>query len=131
MSQSPGDETGLGKQIAGKPQPLRQPLFQGSISGKKHDLGFALMTSYTPPEALPKPQDIAADYFAWQRVSHPWPQRRPQCAQSRSHCDIAWAALPPTLTPKANARSAARPDGRRHRLHSDAIQIRRAQPPLE
>jgi hypothetical protein len=92
-----GDESGLGRQIcweAAKQFPGR--FLKVNFSGKKHDLGFALMNQLSVAEKrFPRNQpDIAADYFALRKL----------CTGSRwvftegrntlnatSHCDIAWA----------------------------------------
>ena len=92
-----GDETGLGKQICWEASNYYGSVFSSvNFSGKKHDLGFALMNQLSNAQKrFPKSQqDIAADYFAL-RKSHNgarwiFSESRNHLNPS-SHCDIAWA----------------------------------------
>jgi len=92
-----GDETGLGKQICWEAASQFGGVFSKvNLSGKKHDLGFALMNQLaTAQKRFPgRQQDIAADYFALRKE---YSGSRWVFSEGRntlnpaSHCDIAWA----------------------------------------
>src|SRR5882672_2913378 len=92
-----GDETGLGKQICWEAASQFGSLFSKvNFSGKKHDLGFALMNQlHTAQKRFPKSQqDIASDYFALRKEysGTRWVFSEGRNALNPvSHCDIAWA----------------------------------------
>jgi len=92
-----GDETGLGKQICWEAaSPFGSRFIKVNFSGKKHDLGFALMNQLaTAQKRFPgRQQDIAADYFALRKE---YSGTRWVFSEGRntlnpaSHCDVAWA----------------------------------------
>jgi phage FluMu gp28-like protein len=92
-----GDETGLGKQICWEAASSFGSVFSKvNFSGKKHDLGLALMNQLAiAQKRFPASQhDIAADYFAL-RKSHSGTRwvfsEARNTLNSASHCDIAWA----------------------------------------
>ncbi len=92
-----GDESGLGKQICWEAASHHGGVFSKvNFSGKKHDLGFALMNQLsTSHKRFPRDQqDIAADYFALRKTytGTKWvfSEGRNSLNQA-SHCDIAWA----------------------------------------
>jgi phage FluMu gp28-like protein len=92
-----GDETGLGKQICWEAASQFGSLFSKvNFSGKKHDLGFALMNQLaTTQKRFPRSQqDIASDYFALRKEfsGTRWVFSEGRNALNPvSHCDIAWA----------------------------------------
>ena len=91
-----GDATGLGKQICWEAGQHFGSFTSVNFSGKKHDLGFGLMTqlSVAQKRFSKSEQDIAADYFALRKS---YQGTRWIFSESRnslnpaSHCDIAWA----------------------------------------
>src|SRR5439155_2803815 len=91
-----GDESGLGKQICWEAASHHGGVFSKvNFSGKKHDLGFALMNQLsTSHKRFPRDQqDIAADYFAlcktYTGTKWVFSEGRNSLNQA-SHCDIAW-----------------------------------------
>jgi phage FluMu gp28-like protein len=93
-----GDETGLGHQICWEAASRFGSRFlKVSFSGKKHDLGFALMNQLSMAEKrFPRSEaDIAADLFALRKVhtGTRWTFTEGRNSLNpASHCDIAWAA---------------------------------------
>jgi phage FluMu gp28-like protein len=92
-----GDESGLGRQICWEAASRFGSRFlKVNFSGKKQDLGFALMNQLSVAEKrFPRSeQDIAADFFALRKF---YTGTRWTFSEGRntfnpaSHCDIAWA----------------------------------------
>jgi phage FluMu gp28-like protein len=92
-----GDESGLGRQICWEAASRFGSRFlRVNFSGKKQDLGFALMNQLSVAEKrFPRSdQDIAADFFALRKF---YTGTRWTFSEGRntfnpvSHCDIAWA----------------------------------------
>jgi len=103
-----GDETGLGKQICWETASSYGSAFSKvNFSGRKHDLGFALMNQLaTAQKRFPKSQqDIAADYFALRKsfAGGKWPfSEGRNTLNPASHCDIGWAGA---LATEAHAKN--------------------------
>jgi phage FluMu gp28-like protein len=95
--QGAGDESGLGRQICWEAaSKFGSRFLKVNFTGKKHDLGFALMNQLSVAEKrFPRAhQDIAADYFALRKVhtGTRWVFTEGRnTLNSASHCDIAWA----------------------------------------
>ena len=95
--QGAGDETGVGRQICWKAASHFSSRFAAvNFSGRKHDLGFALMNQLASAEKrFPRShQDIAADYFALRKsyTGKKWVFTEGRNSHNpASHCDIAWA----------------------------------------
>jgi phage FluMu gp28-like protein len=95
--QAAGDESGLGRQICWEAQQhFGSAFIPVSFSGKKHDLGFALMNQLsTAQKRFPRSeQDIAADYFALRKAfaGAKWAfSEGRNTLNTASHCDITWA----------------------------------------
>ena len=95
--QGAGDESGLGRQICWEAaKQFSNRFLKVNFSGKKHDLGFALMNQLANAEKrFPKSQpDIAADYFALRKfhTGTRWVFNEGRnTLNPASHCDIAWA----------------------------------------
>jgi phage FluMu gp28-like protein len=92
-----GDETGLGRQICWEAAARYGWAFKKvNFSGKKADLGFALMNQLaTAQKRFPKSeQDVAADFFALRKLhnGNKWAfSEGANALNPASHCDIAWA----------------------------------------
>lgn len=95
--QAAGDESGLGRQICWDAASLFGERFlKVNFSGKKHDLGFALMNQLSVVQKrFPRSEgDIAADYFALLKThtGTRWAfSEGRNSLNGASHCDIAWA----------------------------------------
>jgi len=95
--QAVGDASGLGKQICWEAERYFPNRFTPvNFSGKKHDMGFALMNQLSVAQKrFPKSeQDIAADYFALRKSYQGTRWTFSEAADHlnpASHCDIAWA----------------------------------------
>lgn len=95
--QGAGDETGLGRQVCWRTTQQFPGRFQGiNFSGKKHEMGFALMNQLSTAEKIfpTDHDDIAQDYFCLRKTytGGRWVFTAGRNnLNPNSHGDIAWA----------------------------------------